>query len=231
MNASPHSTFAGYLAAQTRRVQTNPKLRLPVVTISRETGAGAVSVARLLAVQLDRRNRESQVPPWTVFDRNIVEKVLEDHKLPEATRDYIHEDTIFVFKDAVEEQLGLHPLNWTLVQHTSNTILHLARLGNVILVGRGSNVIAAGVPGAVHVRLVAPLAQRIEHAAEFHRLDPKKAAEFVRKKDRARKRYLKRYFGVSIDDPLQYDLVINTGKVGFERAAHVIAKATPRLAA
>ena len=125
----------------------------------------------------------------------------------------------------------MHPLNWTLVQHTSNTILHLARLGNAILVGRGSNVIAAKIPEAVHVRLVAPLKQRIDHVGEFFQLTPKKAAEYVRKKDRARRRYLKRYFNVAIDDPLNYDLVINTGRVSFEEAARIIAKATPRVEA
>lgn len=231
MRTSSQSTFTGYIAAQTRRVQTHPRLRLPVVTISREAGAGALSVARLLTVHLDRRNREIHAPSWTVFDRNIVQKVVDEHKLPETAKEFIHEDTIFVFKDVVEEQLGLHPLNWTLVQHTSNTILHLARLGNAILVGRGSNIIAAGIPEAVHVRLVAPLEKRIEHVGEFFDLTPKKAAEYVRKKDRARRRYLKRYFNVAIDDPLGYDLVINTGRVSFEDAARVIAKATPRVAA
>lgn len=228
MNYAGQSTFTGYIAAQTRRVRTRPNLHLPVVTISRETGAGAVSVARLLAGYLDRRNRDGHVPPWTVFDRNIVEQVVEDHKLPETVKQFMHEDTIFVFKDAVEEQLGLHPLNWTLVQHTSDTILRLAHLGNVILVGRGSHVITAKVPGAVHVRLVAPLEQRIDHAAEACGLDRKQAIEFVRKKDRARRRYVKRYFNVAIDDPQQYHLIINTGKVGLEEAARLIAKATPR---
>ena len=43
----------------------------------------------------------------------------------------------------VEEVLGLHPSGWTLVQHTTKTILRLASLGHTILVGRGGNVITA----------------------------------------------------------------------------------------
>jgi hypothetical protein len=38
----------------------------------------------------------------------------------------------------VEEVLGLHPSGWTLVQHTTKTILRLAGLGHTILVGRGA---------------------------------------------------------------------------------------------
>ncbi len=64
---------------------------------------------------------------------------------------------------------------------------------------------------------------------EDQELLAKTAVDFVRKKDKARRRYVKRYFNVAVDDPLQYHMVINTGKVGFEEAAHLIAKATPRV--
>ena len=41
----------------------------------------------------------------------------------------------------------------------------------------------------------------------------------------ARRRYLRRYFDADIDDPLLYDLVINTGRLGFARTAELIAQA------
>ena len=54
------------------------------------------------------------------------------------------------------------------------------------------------------------------------------AAKRVREEDHARRRYLRRYFDADIDDPLLYDLVINTGRLGFTRAAELIAQAAMR---
>jgi cytidylate kinase len=50
------------------------------------------------------------------------------------------------------------------------------------------------------------------------------AAKRVREEDHARRRY----FDADIDDPLLYDLVINTGRLGFTRAAELIAQAAMR---
>lgn len=72
-----------------------------------------------------------------------------------------------------------------LVQHTTRTILWLAGMGRIILVGRGANVITARLPNGFHVRLVAPLAQRIQHAADYHRLSQPQAAKRVREYDQA----------------------------------------------
>lgn len=222
MNASSLSAFRGYIEAQGHRGRKKGRIALPVLTLSREAGAGAVTIGRLVAEQLNRQHRRASDPPWTIFDRNLVERVLEDHDLPAQIRQFMPEDTPFGLKDAVEELVGLHPSNWTLVQHTTDTIQRLARLGNVILVGRGAHVITARLPLAFHVRLVAPLEQRIAHAAAYYNLTQKDAADLVRKTDQARRRYVKHHLGERIDDPLQYHLTINTDRISHEAAAHLI---------
>lgn len=197
-----------------------------MVTISREAGAGAVTIARLLAELLNRQIPGKGGCPWTVFDRDLVEKVLEDHKLPKAIKQFMPEDAaVFSPGSLVEELLGLHPSSWTLAHHTTDTIFRLAHMGNVILVGRGSNVISADFKNAFHVRLVAPKEVRIQRAAELYQLTETKAAIFVRKNDRARARYVKVHFKVAIDDPLQYHATFNTGRMSFEATARLIAEA------
>ena len=124
----------------------------------------------------------------------------------------------------VEELLGLHPANWTLVQHTTQTILRLAGLGRTILVGRGGNVITASLPNVFHVRLVAPIATRIRHTAKYYHLSEAEAAKFVREQDHARRRYVRRYFNSEIDDPSLYDVTLDTGRLGFARTTEAIAQ-------
>jgi cytidylate kinase len=134
------------------------------------------------------------------------------------------EDARLPVESIVEEVLGLHPAGWTLVQHTTQTILRLAGLGHTILVGRGANIITARLPNVLHVRLVAPSATRIRHSAEFYHLSEAEAAKFVREQDQARRRYVRRYFNAEIDDPTLYDVTLNTGRLGFARAAEAIAQ-------
>jgi hypothetical protein len=132
------------------------------------------------------------------------------------------------FSITIDELFGLHPPAWMLVRQTAETILRLARLGNVILIGRGSNIITAKLPLVFHVRLIAPLENRIKQIQKSDKLDRNGAIELIRREDRGRKRYLKRHYKEDIDDPLLYDLTINTGRVGFDQAARMIADAVMR---
>src|SRR5438093_1064697 len=84
----------------------------------------------------------------------------------------------------------LQPASWTLIEQTTETMLHLAELGSVVLIGRAANVVTAKLPGVFHVRLVAPLEKRIQHAQEFYGLAPRDAREFCEREDLGRQRYL-----------------------------------------
>lgn len=214
-----HST--GPLSGQARRALQ------PAVTISRETGAGAWTIASQLARFLEA-NQAGSPGEWITFDRNLVERVLEDHHLPGRLAEFMVEDKARVVDDAVGELLGLHPSSWTLVQYTTETILRLAQIGHVILVGRASSVIANRLPNAFHVRLVGRLEQRVRHTAEYYRMSEAEARQFVQEEDRRRQRYVRRYFDREIQDPLLYHLVINTSLVPFEDAARLIGEAVIR---
>lgn len=195
----------------------------PAVTLSRQTGIGAMAIAEELAGFL----QASQAKPchWTVFDKNLVAKILEDHKLPRDIAKFMTEDRVSTIQDAVEEMLGLHPPTKTLLQLSSETVLHLAHLGHAILIGRAANVITRDLKNVFHVRLVAPLELRVERLMARARLERKAAAAFVRKSDLGRKRFLKDHFHADIDDPLQYDLVINTARLPQSETAHLIGDA------
>lgn len=196
------------------------------ITISRQTGSGAMLIAHAVGKYL-----EEFCPcqcAWTVFDRDLIEKVLEDHHLPTRIAKFLPEDSISGINDMVDELLGLHPSSWTVIRQSTETILHLAELGNVILIGRAANVITSKLENTVHVRLVAPLDKRIERIQEQNKLSRPKAEEFIRQNDHGRARYLKKYYRRDIDDPLLYDLVINTGRFSTADVARLIGEAVIR---
>jgi len=194
----------------------------PAVTLSRQAGCGALKVAEKLAALLQPELPPDD-PPWTVFDRNLMDKVLADHNLPARLAKFLPEDRATELQDITDELFGLRPASWTMIQQTSETILKLAELGHVILIGRGANVITAKLHNVVHVRLVAPLAARIENCQASYNMTARAARDFCQREDEGRRRYLKKYFLADVDDALLYHLSINTGLVSLDVAARLIA--------
>lgn len=191
------------------------------ITISRQSGCGGHAIAEKLCAYLQRHS-PGDAAPWTLFDRNLVEKVIEDHHLPERIAHYMPEDRVPELNDIMDELFGLHPSAWTLAEKTAQTILHLCELGNTIILGRGANIITAKLPHVIHVRLIASIERRIKHMQYFEELGSKEAAARVHTEDLGRARYVRKYFHVDIDDPLFYHLTINTDLVSFDDAARLI---------
>lgn len=225
MRGSPLQAFSSYLSSQAAAQEKAYQPQQPSITISRETGSGAVTIAQMLVEQLNAASEPSVNAGWMVFDRNLAKQVLTDHELPQNWERFVVEDARLPVEAIVEELLGLHPTQWTLVQHTTKTILRLASLGRAILVGRGAEAITSRLPFVFHVRLVAPLENRIKHASRYYNLTEEDAAKMIKEADHARRRYLRRYFDADVDDPLLYDVVLNTGRLGFVRTAEIIAQA------
>jgi cytidylate kinase len=217
--------FQRYLSVQSLPAAEQPLIPKPTITISRQTGAGALTVANLTAQELDREYQGNPPCPWAVFDRNLVTRILEDHHLSAEIKNFLAEDTRFSLTDALESLLGLHPSSWTLRECAKKTIRTLAVSGNVILVGRGAGIITALLPNVLHVRLIAPFDFRVRHFAEFHQVTVEKATALVRETDEGRHRYVQTYLGADVDDPLHYHLVINTKRTGFQQAARIIRTA------
>jgi Cytidylate kinase-like family len=199
----------------------------PAITISQQTGSGAHEIAERLAGLLQSTEPKGN-PPWTVFDRNLVEKVLEDHYLPKSLAKFIPEDRRSLIDDVLEDLIGLRPPSWVVVPQIAETVLQLADAGHVILVGRGANFITARLPNVFHVRLVASLPMRIARAQKLNHLTPEEAAKFVARSDRGSERYMKAHFHASIDDGVQYHLVINTDLIPCPTAVQLIADGTRR---
>jgi hypothetical protein len=166
-----------------------------------------------------------------VFDRNLVSKILEDHGLSKRIEEFMPEDARAPLTQAFEYLLGLHPPAWTLREYAIQTIQKLAINGNVILVGRAGAIITGKLQNVLHVRLVAPFEFRARNYARTQGISEAEAARAIRAKDEASHHYVRDYFKTNVSDPLHYDLVVNTGRSGFERAAHLICTGAQDLVA
>lgn len=98
----------------------------------------------------------------------------------------------------------------------------LAHEDNVLLLGRGGQVLLKDHPGALHIQTVAPVAHRVQVLMTRYALSNRDAQHRVRASDRARFDYLRRYHDVNWLDPILYHLVINTACIPVATAVQLI---------
>jgi hypothetical protein len=197
----------------------------PVITISRAAGARGTHIAMDLVKRLAQDNTLPRRRPWTLFDQNLIQHVITEHHLPEKTAEFFPEDKTDEIRSVIAEMLGLHPGTHTTLMKMAETIRRLAKAGNVVIVGRGGNFLTADIALALHVRLVGSESRRVGNFARQSGLDHAAAAAEVARIDRARKHYIKSRFKKDIDDPLGYDLVLNTDDFDNGQAVSVILAA------
>lgn len=193
----------------------------PFITISREACAGATTLGEqlvpLLDAQLGQEGRK-----WIFLDRNLITYALTQHQLPERLAEYLPEDRISEIKSLVGELVGLHPSIWELEHKITEAILQLAHMGCVILTGRGSHLVTRSLRGGFHLRLVASMPSRVKRLMAIRNCDADTAREALVASDQARRRFVQTNFQHSIDDPHDYDLVINTDQIAPAAAAQIV---------
>jgi Cytidylate kinase-like family len=215
-----------YLLSQVELAGVNPLHSPgpgPAVTICCQAGAGEQEVGRRIA-ELLQVSEPVAAPPWTLFDRQLVEQVLREQHFPESMAKFIPEDRRPLVEEEIGELLGLYPPAWEIVPQISKTILHLANAGYVVLVGRGAAFITAHLPNVFHVRLVAPFKDRMKRVKATENISEKAAAKFVAEKDRGQSRYARAYFHGNAGDDLLYHLIINTGRIPCPEAAELVSE-------
>ena len=116
------------------------------------------------------------------------------------------------------------------IEVTSAVIEDLAKSGDVVITGRGSNVILKDVPEVLHVCLIAPMELRTRIIVEREHLGWKDAEKYVTDMEKARVIFFRKFFKVHPDDPKLFHMVLNMGTIGVAAAADVVANAAEKLA-
>lgn len=180
---------------------THEPKEINVITISREYHAGGGEVARRLAGALG----------WQLADRELLHRA--------ATIESVTDDRVQVIDEAAPQAfLHFHPElpQEHYIHGLSEAARQAAARGNVILVGRGTRHLIGYAPNYLHLRLVAPFERRVERTAALNQCSIAEAETECREVDDNRSRFLRHYFGSNAVAPVQFDLVVNTGRVALD---------------
>ena len=182
------------------------------ITISREYGSGGGEIATRTATRLG----------WKLIDHEVVVRVAQELGVTEAEAEAYDERTesavsrILATLQAIQPTIPVAPpVLLTTDAHDYNearrrVIEGAVAAGQVVIVGRGAQVLLAQRRDVLHVRIVAPLDKRIIYVMQREGLDQNAARARVQVKDRDRARYLQVEHNKDSGDPHLYDLVVNT---------------------
>lgn len=216
--------FERKLATHKETISEKSSTGEPFVTISRETGAGGIQFGEQLCKHLNSRD-EKRSHNWKSFEKNLLEQITAEHDLPAEMAKYIPEKKISEMQDLLEQLFSLHPSKESMIRKASNTILHLAMLGNVILIGRGSNIITSHLEKGLHIRLIDSLGKKIKNIQDIFSISKSEAVKYIREEDKGRKLYIKKFFSCDIEDPSLYSMVLNLNKLSAEDAVNIACEA------
>ncbi len=212
-----------------------------VITISRQLGSGGDEIAEHVRQMLQFRIFDKELIARATLESGISDQEVIDYSEANyKVRGFF--DRLFGLSRQVgkvqvwkENAAGVRtteavPLTEeNAVALVQKAIKMACQEGKIIVVGRGGQALLHDCPNALHVRIEAPLEDRIQRVKAQYKIKRRPASEMIEARDEASADYVKRYYNVNWADPYLYHIVINTGKVGFEAAGRLIVDAVRQL--
>ncbi|HSR10901.1 MAG TPA: cytidylate kinase family protein [Thermodesulfobacteriota bacterium] len=178
---------------------------MSIITVSKQLGSLGTEIAQALAVRLNSEYVDKEKIGGALMDCGL-EKI-EIEKLDEK-------NPSFWESWSIDRKRFIHYLQ--------RVIYDFAQKNDVVIVGRGGQVLLKDIPGVLKVRVTAPLEVRIRRIMERDRIDEKQALHCLKRNDQDSAGFIRSSFNVDWDDAALYDLVINTHQISIHTAVNLI---------
>ena len=204
---------------------------MAVITVSRQYGAGGLSVAPAIAQALGFRFVDREITEEAARRLGLDAEVAEgrDERAPA-----IVEELGMALAAAAPPFGGgpapqLHALDdRALADATRRIIVSMADAGGYVILGRGGQAALAGRADACHISLVGDIQDRARRIMASQAVDEREALARCERVDGERAGYVRRFYGIDIRDPVLYDCVLNTSRLGVEDGIEIALVACRR---
>jgi cytidylate kinase len=195
-----------------------PSSTRPCIAISRLPGSGAAELGRRTAEKLDYGFFDIELLDQIAREQGVQRRLLEG--LDEHVRSGIERYVVDAFSHrAFTESEYLRAV--------VRAITALGERGSAVILGRGAPFILPS-DRALRLLVVAPKAARTARFARERGLSAADAARALLREDAERRHFLRHHFAIDPDDPVLYDVVVNTETLGLDGAAAVVIDALKR---
>ncbi len=207
---------------------------MSIITISRQSGCEANEVARILCQKLNYQllNKELMMD----LAKELRQEPSQAEETPTSSKAaawlervlnpfYNPNDLLYVAQKEISFASG-QPLT---IRQVRELIQAAYARGNIVIVGRGSQVILASKPDVLHVRLIGSPEKRIQMWQKRASLSYDEAKKRMERRDRAHVDFVKNYFDADITQQAWYDLIISIDHFTKDAIAELILQALPRM--
>ncbi len=199
---------------------------MSVITISRQFGAGGLTLGRKLADALGYVlvNQEviNQISKKANVSTDWVQAIEKEaggklhqfinHLIPKGLMGRILDDQ----RGYIDEEIYIHLLE--------KIISRIAEKDNCIILGRGGQYILKNRPDTFHVLLIADLQDRIRFMMSHYKLERNQAAQVLQAEDKRRLNLYRKFDQSDYDQPAHYHLTLNMSRLDLDRSAALIKK-------
>jgi len=186
-----------------------------VVCIARATGAGGEEIGHLVADGLGFRYLDEEILAAAAEREGLTPAQLA---AVEQRREGLSRRPFDFVTGGATDELLLGSL-------IRQAIAEAAAEGGVVIVAHGAAIALADDERALRVLVTASPSIRAQRLAEERQLDLRDAAKLVERSDKGRADYFKRFYGLTHELPVHYDLVVNTDRMPSTRAAALVSAA------
>lgn len=216
---------------------------MAVITISRQYGSGGTEIAARVCELLGYRYLDKELIAGALAEVGLSQgEVVSFSEQTSKARKFLDrllfpgphivaQVAVRQHSPGEEETIKIEQLDKAECLNLIRTAIHAEyRVGDAVIVGRGGQAVLQRLPGVFHVRVVAPMHDRILRLQRLNGLDMEQAYLAAVTEDRRAHDYLEEVFDIQWDEPTLYHLVINAGKMSVEQAAQLIAHAIGQMA-
>jgi len=210
---------------------------MPVITIGRQFGAGGTSVGEMLARELHADLLESRIIDEVAHRLQLPKEEVEAED--EQPGSLLARLLVALGSASTEPLVPPEAAAWqppntdpafdtrkAVLEITQHVIEEAARTGNVVIVGRGGAYILRAFPGALHVFLRAAEAVRVRAImARYDIASEEEARKRLKRTDENWTAYIKQVYGHDRNLAAHYDLVLDTGRLGYKATVATIIAA------
>lgn len=193
-----------------------------VITIARQYGSGGRTVGEMLAKKLG----------IGYYDKDIIRMASEDSGIHETlfgrVDEYSSAKKPLFGKNGIYsgELISPQSKDFTsdenLFNYQAKIIRELAGKESCVIIGRCSNYILKDYPNVLRVFIHADWDFRMEKAAEKLSMSQKEIEKFLQKDDKRKDEYYRRFTDEEWKDATQYDLCLDSSKLGYEKCIEEI---------
>ncbi len=196
-----------------------------VITISRQLGSGGAYVGQQLAKNLNIFYADREIICQTAKQLSVLEENLKlrDEKLTSFWQSFI-QSCVFCAPEAYIPPQIFVPTDNALFKAESEVIEQIAKERSAVFIGRCASHILREHPNHISIFLHADTTFRKIRIQELYNVSEGESAKMIVKSDKERAQYYQTLTGKLWTDSRQYNLSIDTSKLGLDRSIELILK-------